>query len=191
MQSDAKTVAEYLSNLDDVRREAISAVRGVILDNLPDGYEEAMQFGMITYVVPLSVLADTYNGQPLMYVALASQKRHMSLYLTNVYGDESVEKWFQGALPCGGQEARHGQVMRSLQEARRPAARLGRRSRRQDAHRRLCRRSTRRPGQAAPAARRLCRVFLEAISKRQAVLTGRGGYLPTGAAKAKTPLSAS
>ena len=95
MQSDAKTVAQYLSNLDGVRREAISAVRGVILDNLPDGYEEAMQFGMITYVVPLSVLADTYNGQPLMYVALASQKRHMSLYLTNVYADEAVEQWFR------------------------------------------------------------------------------------------------
>ena len=104
MQSDAKTVAEYLSNLDDVRREAISAVRGVILDNLPDGYEETMQFGMITYVVPLSVLADTYNGQPLMYVALASQKRHMSLYLTNVYGDESVEKWFRERYLAAGKK---------------------------------------------------------------------------------------
>ena len=104
MQSDAKTVAEYLSNLDEARREAISAVRGVILDNLPDGYEEAMQFGMITYVVPLSVLADTYNGQPLMYVALASQKRHMSLYLTNVYGDESVEKWFRERYLAAGKK---------------------------------------------------------------------------------------
>ena len=104
MQSDAKTVAKYLSNLDGVRREAISAVRGVILDNLPDGYEEAMQFGMITYVVPLSVLADTYNGQPLMYVALASQKRHMSLYLTNVYGDESVEQWFRERYRAAGKK---------------------------------------------------------------------------------------
>ena len=95
MQSDAKTVEEYLSELDDDRRRAISTVRGVVLDNLPDGYEETMQYGMITYVVPLSVLADTYNGQPLMYVALASQKRHMSLYLTNVYGDQSTEEWFR------------------------------------------------------------------------------------------------
>ena len=95
MHSDARTVAGYLSNLDADRREAISAVRGVILDNLPDGYEETVLFGMITYVVPLSVLADTYNGQPLMYAALASQKRHMSLYLTNVYADGSVEAWFR------------------------------------------------------------------------------------------------
>ena len=95
MHSDAKTVDEYLSELDDGRREAIAAVRGVILDNLPDGYEETMQFGMITYVVPFSVLADTYNGQPLMYAALASQKRHMAVYLTNVYADGSVERWFR------------------------------------------------------------------------------------------------
>ena len=95
MQSDATTVEEYLSELDPGRRETISAVRRVILDNLPTGYEELMQYGMISYVVPLSVLSNTYNGQPLMYAALASQKRHMSLYLTNVYGDESTERWFR------------------------------------------------------------------------------------------------
>ena len=43
MQSDAKTPEEYLSELEPKRREAISAVREVILDNLPDGYEEVMQ----------------------------------------------------------------------------------------------------------------------------------------------------
>ena len=94
MHSDATTVGDYLSELDDGRRQAISAVRRVILGNLPDGYEETMQYGMITYIVPVSVLADTYNGEPLMYVALASQKRYMSLYLTNVYSDASVEAWF-------------------------------------------------------------------------------------------------
>ena len=95
MQSTAKTVEQYLAELDRIRRQAISVVRGVILDNLPDGYEEAMQFGMITYVVPLNVLADTYNGQPLMYIGLASQKRYMSLYLTSVYADKSTEEWFR------------------------------------------------------------------------------------------------
>ncbi len=95
MQSNAKSVDEYLDELDDDRRDAISTVRNVVLDSLPDGYEEIMLFGMISYVVPLSVVPDTYNKQPLMYAALASQKRHMALYLTNVYGDESVENWFR------------------------------------------------------------------------------------------------
>ncbi len=108
MQSDAATAEEYLAELDDDRREAISAVRDVILANLPDGYEEVMQYGMISYVVPLSVLADTYNGQPLMYLALASQKQYMSLYLTNVYGDESVEKWFKERYLATGKKLNMG-----------------------------------------------------------------------------------
>ncbi len=95
MQSKAKTVEDYLSELDDSRRDAISAVRNVVLENLPDGYEEMMLFGMITYAIPLTTFSDTYNKQPLMYAALASQKRHMALYLTNVYGDESLETWFR------------------------------------------------------------------------------------------------
>ena len=108
MQSDATTAEEYLSELDDDRRGAVSAVRDVILANLPDGYEEVMQYGMISYVVPLSVLADTYNGQPLMYIALASQKQYMSLYLTNVYGDESVEKWFKERYLATGKKLNMG-----------------------------------------------------------------------------------
>ena len=95
MHSDATTVSDYLAGLPDARRQVIAAVRDVILDHLPGGYEEAMQYGMISYIVPTDVLADTYNGEPLMYVALASQKRHMSLYLTNVYGDPDVEAWFR------------------------------------------------------------------------------------------------
>ncbi len=108
VQSHAKTVGQYLSELGDGRREAVAAVRSVILDNLPDGYEETMQYGMISYVVPFSVLADTYNGQPLMYIALASQKQHMSLYLTNVYGDESVEKWFKERYLATGKKLNMG-----------------------------------------------------------------------------------
>ena len=63
--------------------------------HLPDGYEEFMQYGMISYIVPLSVIPDTYNGQPLMYIALASQKHYMSLYLTTVYADQSLSDWFK------------------------------------------------------------------------------------------------
>ena len=108
MQSDAMTAEEYLSGLEDDRQEAVAAVRGVILDNLPDGYEETMQYGMISYIVPLSMLADTYNGQPLMYIALASQKQYMSLYLTNVYGDESVETWFKERYLATGKKLNMG-----------------------------------------------------------------------------------
>ena len=108
MQSSAKTPEEYLTELDPARREAISAVRNVILDNLPDGYEEVMQFGMISYVVPVSAFPDTYNGQPLMYIALASQKQYMSLYLTSVYADKSVSDWFRQRYLATGKKLNMG-----------------------------------------------------------------------------------
>ena len=90
MRSDAQTVEAYLAELPDDRRAAISAVREVILENLPDGYEESMNWGMIAYEVPLSTYPDTYNGQPLSYAALASQKNHMAVYLSGIYMDEDA-----------------------------------------------------------------------------------------------------
>ena len=108
MQSDATTVDEYLAELEPDRKASVSALRDVILENLPDGYEEVMQYGMISYVVPTSILADTYNGQPLMYAALASQKRHMSLYLTNVYGDEGSAEWFRKRYAESGKKLNMG-----------------------------------------------------------------------------------
>ena len=108
MQSDATTVDEYLAELEPDRKESVSALRDVILENLPDGYEEVMQYGMISYVVPTSILADTYNGQPLMYAALASQKRYMSLYLTNVYGDGGSAEWFRKRYAESGKKLNMG-----------------------------------------------------------------------------------
>ena len=102
MRSDASTVAEYLGELPDERRTAITKVREVILENLPPGYEEAMNWGMITYQVPLQTYPDTYNGQPLMYAALASQKRHMAVYLTGIYMDEDSRSRFEGAYKATG-----------------------------------------------------------------------------------------
>jgi hypothetical protein len=77
-------------------------VRDVILANLPAGYEEGVQFGMIGYYVPLSVFPDTYNKQPLGYLALANQKNYMSLYLNNVYGDPATERWFKERYAASG-----------------------------------------------------------------------------------------
>lgn len=85
MQSPAVTVEEYLASLPAVRREIVAAVRQAIRESLPKGYEEAMNWGMITYQVPLATYPDTYNGQPLMYAALGSQKNYLALYLTSAY----------------------------------------------------------------------------------------------------------
>lgn len=94
VSSNASTVKEYLDELPEDRRKALSAVRKVIRKNLPKGIVENMSWGMITYEVPLKTFRDTYNGKPLMYAALASQKNHMAVYLTTVYADEGDKEWF-------------------------------------------------------------------------------------------------
>ena len=95
MQSDAASVRAYLAELPEDRREIVEAVRAVILEHLPSGFEEGMQYGMIGYYVPLERYPVTYNGQPLGVAALASQKRHLSLYLMGIYGDDGESSWFR------------------------------------------------------------------------------------------------
>ncbi|MEM7414776.1 MAG: DUF1801 domain-containing protein [Gemmatimonadota bacterium] len=95
MRSEAKTVEAYLDELSDDRRASIEAVRSTILDSLPEGFEEVMNWGMITYQVPLDVYPDTYNGQPLMLAALASQKNHMAVYLSGIYANEGARERFE------------------------------------------------------------------------------------------------
>ena len=107
-QSIAKTVDEYLAELSPDRREAIAAVRKVILLHLPPGYEETMQYGMIGYVIPLERYPVTYNGQPLEYAALASQKNYMSVYLMNIYGDKEAESWFVDEYKASGKKLNMG-----------------------------------------------------------------------------------
>ena len=95
MRSTATTVAAYLDDLPEDRRSAIGAVREVILSNLPDGYVEAMNWGMVSYEVPLETSGKTYNGKPLMYAALASQKRHMAVYLCGMYCIPGIKERFE------------------------------------------------------------------------------------------------
>jgi len=94
-KSNATTVAAYLKELPADRKKAIEAVRKVILKNLPKGYIERMNWGLICYEVPLERFPNTYNGQPLCYAALAAQKNHMAVYLMNVYGHKETETWFR------------------------------------------------------------------------------------------------
>lgn len=79
--SKAPTVAEYLDELPEERRDVIVAVRKVVLKNLPKGYREEMSYGMIGYNIPLQRYPATYNGQPLAYAGIAAQKHFYAIYL--------------------------------------------------------------------------------------------------------------
>ena len=91
MKSSAATVQTYLEELPEDRRAVVEAVRAMVLHNLPEGYRESLGWGMITYEIPLERYSDTYNGQPLGYLALAAQKNHYALYLNCVYQDPELE----------------------------------------------------------------------------------------------------
>lgn len=90
MTSSAQLVDAYLAGLSEERRSALLQVMGVVRENLPDGVEEGMQYGMIGWYIPHSIYAHGYHcdpKQPLPFAALASQKGYMSLYLTCGYID--------------------------------------------------------------------------------------------------------
>lgn len=107
MQSKAKTVKDYLAELSEDRRAGILAVRKVILANLPKGYQEGIQWGMICYSVPLALYPRGYGENkevPLPYVALASQKNYMAVYLMNIYTKDGGESWFAKEYKATGKK---------------------------------------------------------------------------------------
>jgi hypothetical protein len=107
MKSTAKTVDEYVKSLPEDRREAISAVRKEILDNLPKGYQECMSYGMIGYVVPHSIYPKGYQCNPklpLPFLNLGSQKNYMTLHLVCTYGDAKTGRWFRNAWEKTGRK---------------------------------------------------------------------------------------
>ena len=79
-----QTVSQYLRTLDPERRAILSAVRKVVNDNLPEGYVEGVVYGIIGWHIPLTIFADTYNGQPLCCAALAANKNYNTLHLMGV-----------------------------------------------------------------------------------------------------------
>lgn len=99
--ADVESVDSYVERLPEVQRPTVAAVRDLVNAHLPPGYDETIRWGMISWEVPLSRYAQTYNGQPLGAVALAGQKRYTSLYLMCAYieadGEESIRRAYAAA----------------------------------------------------------------------------------------------
>ncbi len=104
MQSTARSVPEYIQSLPADQAPVVGQLRAIILSSLPQGYVETMAWGMICYEVPLSVLPDTYNKKPLVYLGLAAQKRLFSLYLLNIYQDPVALEQLKDAYRSAGKQ---------------------------------------------------------------------------------------
>ncbi len=83
------TVADYLASLTPEKRKQIEEARAFVKKHIPKGYAEFMNWGVINWGIPLEEFSNTYNGQPLCYVALGAQKNYNSLYLMGAYESSS------------------------------------------------------------------------------------------------------
>ena len=98
MQSKSKTVTEYIDSLSPERRQIINSIRKVILKNLPKGFQEEMNYGMIGYVVPHKIYPEGYHCDPtlpLPFLGLASQKNFIAIYHMGIYAQPKLLEWFQ------------------------------------------------------------------------------------------------
>lgn len=102
MRSDAKTVAAYLAELPEERRESMSRLRETVLESLPEGFKEVMNYGMIGYVVPHEIYPSGYHcnpSLPLPFINIASQKNYIALYHLGIYASKENLDWFTSEYP--------------------------------------------------------------------------------------------
>jgi uncharacterized protein YdhG (YjbR/CyaY superfamily) len=98
----ADTPEKYIEQLPDDRKLIISKLRKTIIDNLPKGFAETMNYGMIGYVVPQSIYPEGYHcdpSQPLPFINIASQKNFVALYHMGIYADKNLYEWFISEYP--------------------------------------------------------------------------------------------
>ena len=97
-----KTIQEILDNIPTERKEAFHRLHHVIVDNLPEGFEVGLSYGMLGYVVPHSIYPAGYHckkEEPLPFASLASQKNSINFYHMGIYADPGLLEWFVTEYP--------------------------------------------------------------------------------------------
>ena len=97
MTYEASTPDEYIAQIPEDRKAAMQKLRQVILDNLPQGFEEGMNYNMIGYYIPHSVYPHGYHCNPklpLPFMNIASQKNSINVYHMGIYANEDLNNWF-------------------------------------------------------------------------------------------------
>ncbi len=102
MQIPASNPEEYLEKVPEERQAPMRKLRQVILENLPEGFEETMSYGMIGYVVPHSKYPAGYHCDPklpLPFMSIASQKNFIGFYHMGIYASPELMDWFVSEYP--------------------------------------------------------------------------------------------
>ncbi len=102
MKANGTTVKEILANVPEERAEAFNKLHETIIENLPEGFEAAISYGGLGYVVPHSLYPSGYHckpEEPLPFAGIASQKNSVNLYHMGIYSDPELMKWFTEEYP--------------------------------------------------------------------------------------------
>ena len=102
MKANGNTVKEILTNLPDDRIEPFNKLHKIIVKNLPKGFEAAISYGGLGYVVPHSLYPAGYHckpSEPLPFAGIASQKHYINLYHMGIYADPKLLQWFVKEYP--------------------------------------------------------------------------------------------
>ena len=102
MKTEGNTVEAILSNVPPERAEAFNSLHQTILKNLPEGFEAAMSYGMLGYVVPHRIYPAGYHckpAEPLPFASIASQKNSINFYHMGIYSNPELLDWFVAEYP--------------------------------------------------------------------------------------------
>jgi len=102
MHIEAKSPETYIAKIPEERIPYFKKLRKTILENIPNGFEEQMSYGMIGYVVPKSLYPGGYHCNtdlPLPFVNIASQKNFIALYHSGIYANPELHGWFINEYP--------------------------------------------------------------------------------------------
>ncbi len=102
MNDEANSPEAYIDQLSEDRAQAIRKLRSTVNENLPEGFEESMTYGMISYGVPHRIYPAGYHCKPedpLPYISIASQKNFIALYHMGIYTFPEILAWFQAEYP--------------------------------------------------------------------------------------------
>jgi hypothetical protein len=102
MKANGNSVLDILINLPEDRIEPFNKLHDVIIENLPKGFEAAISYGGLGYVIPHSLYPSGYHckpSEPLPFAGIASQKHSINFYHMGIYSDPKLMTWFVTEFP--------------------------------------------------------------------------------------------
>ena len=85
MRIPANSVSEYISKVPEDRRESFEKILEILRNNLPEGFQECLSYGMPAFAVPHSLYPDGYHckpEEPLPFISVGNQKKTSSAFTT-------------------------------------------------------------------------------------------------------------